>query len=417
MPVAVTWMQTTDTWTSEPPQAHPVTAYSDRICGPDETWSRIEALLPRFGITRLSRLTGLDRLGIPVWNAVSPNARSIVINQGKGITDIDARVSAAMEALERSIAGDPLVPARKTTRHALAADGDMGLPLDIFVAAGQPFIDESEEIDWLAGHDVVSGARVFVPREAVCLDRTNPAPRFWQSSDGLASGNSLSEAILHGLLERIERDADRLWRLLPRAKRLACAIDPAAIDDPVAADLVGRIRNAGLDLKLFDITSDLAVPTYAAVLGNEGLAGKQQPLFHDATIGYGTHPVAIRAIIRALTEVAQSRLTYISGARDDLFADTFTRPLAPETLALFGAQPGPAKARPAPQGNATDLLAYCLEKLAQAGITPVIAVPLGDTTLPISVVKVVVPGLENPEGARRHTVGSRALSIMLFGST
>ena len=65
-------------------------------------------LLPRFGVTRLSRLTGLDSIGVPVWNAVSPNARSIVINQGKGITDLDAKVSAAMEALERSIAGDPL---------------------------------------------------------------------------------------------------------------------------------------------------------------------------------------------------------------------------------------------------------------------------------------------------------------------
>lgn len=394
-----------------------MTVYSDRICGPEETWSRIEALLPRFGITRLSRLTGLDRLGIPVWNCVSPNARSIVINQGKGITDIDARVSAAMEGLERAIAGDPLVPVRKTTRHALAAAGEACLPLDIFVAAGQPFIDESEEIDWFAGHDIVTGARVFVPREAICLDRTNPAPRFWQSSDGLASGNSESEAILHGLLERIERDADRLWRLLPRAKRLACAIDPATIDDPVVADLVGRIRDAGLDLKLFDITSDLAIPTYAAVLGNEGLAEKQQPLFHDATIGYGTHPVAVRAVIRALTEVAQSRLTYISGARDDLFAETFTRPLSPETLALFGAQPGPARTYPSAHGDAAALLAYCLEKLAHAGIQPIVAVPLGDAALPISVVKVVVPALENPEGARRHTVGSRALSIMLFGST
>lgn len=393
-----------------------MTVYSDRICGPDETWSRIEALLPRFGITRLSRLTGLDRLGIPVWNAVSPNARSIVINQGKGITDIDARVSAAMEGLERAIAGDPLVPVRKSSCRAFAETRETCLPLDIFVAAGQAFIDENEEIDWLTGHDIVTGERVFVPRDAVCLDRTNPAPRFWQSSDGLASGNSESEAVLHGLLERIERDADRLWRLLPRAKRLACAIDPATVDDPVVADLVERIRDAGLALKLFDITSDLAIPTYAAVLGAEGLAEKQQPLFHDATIGYGTHPVAVRAIIRTLTEVAQSRLTYISGARDDLFAETFTRPLAPETLALFGAEPGPAKAYPSPQGDATTLLAHCLEKLARAGITPVIAVPLGDMTLPISVVKVVVPGLENPEGARRHTVGSRALSTMLFGS-
>jgi ribosomal protein S12 methylthiotransferase accessory factor len=394
-----------------------VTAYSDRVCGPEQTWSRIEALLPRFGITRLSRLTGLDRIGIPVWNAVSPNARSIVINQGKGITDIDAKVSAAMEALERAVAGEPLVATRHASRRDFAQAGETCLPLDIFVAAGQAFLAEEEKLDWLTGHDVVTGDRVWVPRGAVCLDRTDTAPRFWQSSDGLASGNSQTEAILHGLLERIERDADRLWRLLPREKRHATAVDPQTLADPVIDGLVGRFRNAGLDLRLFDITSDLAIPTYAAVLGDAGLRQKKQPLFHDATIGYGTHPVAARAVIRALTEVAQSRLTYISGARDDLFAETFTRPLAAETLCLFEALPRDASTYPAPSGDAAALLAYCLEKLASSVIKPIVAVPLGDASLPVAVVKVVVPALENPEGARRHAVGPRALSRMLFGGT
>lgn len=394
-----------------------MTAYSDRICGPEQTWSRIEALLPRFGITRLSRLTGLDRIGIPVWNAVSPNARSIVINQGKGISDIDAKVSAAMEALERAIAGEPLVPARHASRRDFAVAGEQCLPLDIFVAAGQAFLAEEEKLDWFAGRDVLTGERVWVPREAICLDRTDRAPRFWQSSDGLASGNSETEATLHGLLERIERDADRLWRLLPRDKRLATAIDPAGFNDPVVDALVGRFREAGLELRFFDITSDLAIPTYAAVLGDTGILDKKEPLFHDATVGYGTHPVATRAIIRALTEVAQSRLTYISGARDDLFAESFTRPLAPETLALFEARPAPPKPYPTPAGDAAALLAHCLEVLAVSGITPVVAVPLTDASLPVSVVKMVVPALENPEGARRHAVGSRALSRMLFGTS
>ena len=394
-----------------------MTTYSDRICSPEQTWSRIEALLPRFGVTRLSRLTGLDRIGIPVWNAVSPNARSIVINQGKGITDIDAKVSAAMEALERAIAGEPLVATRRAARRDFASTGETCLPLDIFIAAKQAFLTEDETLEWLAGHDIRTGERVWVPREAVCLDRTDTKPRFWQSSDGLASGNSETEAILHGLLERIERDADRLWRLSPRAKRLATAIDPASFGDPVVDDLAARIEQAGLELRLFDITSDVAIPTFAAVLGDTGLLAKKQPLFHDATIGYGTHPVAARAMIRALTEVAQSRLTYISGARDDLFAETFTRALAPETLALFESRPGSAKTYTAPQGDAAALLAYCLEQLAASGISQVVAVPLSDASLPVSVVKVVVPALENPEGGRRHALGSRALSHMLFGTS
>lgn len=118
---------------------------------------------------------------------------------------------------------------------------------------------------------------------------------------------------------------------------------------------------------------------------------------------------------RALTEVAQSRLTYISGARDDLFAETFTRPLAAETLALFKASPGVAKSYDAPEGDAATLLSHCLERLATGGIAPILAVPLTDASLPIAVVKVVVPSLENPEGKRRHAVGHRALSRMLFG--
>ena len=390
--------------------------YSDRICGPDETWSRIEAMLPRFGITRLSRLTGLDRIGIPVWNAVSPNARSIVINQGKGITDIDAKVSAAMEALERSVAGEPLVASRRASRRELAEAGEACMTLDIFIAAGQPFLTDEEPLDWLAGRDLATGGRVWVPMEAVTLDRTNPVPRFWQSSDGLASGNAQEEAILHGLLERIERDAAQLWRLLSREKRLATAIDAADLADPVIETLLERIRQAGLDVRLFDITSDLAVPTYAAVLAEADILTRKQPLFHDVTIGYGTHPVALRAIIRALTEVAQSRLTYISGARDDLYAETFARPLALETLALFEARPGKAALYPSPEGDASALLAWCREKLAAARIAPVVVVPLDDGSLPVCVVKVIVPALESPEGARRHAFGPRALSHMVFGS-
>ena len=373
--------------------------------------------MPRFGITRLSRLTGLDRLGIPVWNAVSPNARSIVINQGKGIADLDAKVSAAMEALERAVAGRPLVSARRASRDELAREGEAFLPLNGLVAARRAVLAGDEPVDWLPGRDLATGTRVWVPRDAVALDRTQTAPRFWQSSDGLASGNDETEAILHGLLERIERDADRLWRLMPRVRRLATAVDPASLGDAVVDRLAGAMRSAGLELRLFDITSDIGVPVFAALLGEAGILARTAPLFHGATIGYGAHPAAARAAIRALTEVAQSRLTYISGARDDLFAETFSRPLAAETLALFAAEPRPAGMPDAPRGDAAALLTHCRARLAAAGIAQAVAVPLADATLPVSVVKLVVPGLESPEGARRLPLGPRALSRLVFGAS
>ncbi|MGH6806367.1 MAG: YcaO-like family protein, partial [Ensifer adhaerens] len=211
--------------------------YSDRVCAPEETFARIAPLLPAFGISRLARLTGLDRIGIPVWNAVSPNAKSIVINQGKGVHDIDAKVSAAMEALERAVACNPSAPVLTATRQTLREKGERALSLPGLVAAGEADLSDDEPTTWLRGFDLMDQQTIFVPFHAALLDRTLERCRYWQSSDGLASGNTEGEAILHGLLERIERDAETLWRLLPLAARLRTCIDVDLFDDPVLDDM------------------------------------------------------------------------------------------------------------------------------------------------------------------------------------
>lgn len=388
--------------------------YSDRACPPEETFRRIEAYLPALGVTRLARLTGLDRIGIPVWSAVSPNARSIVINQGKGITDIDAKVSAAMEAIERAVACAPSAATRRATSRALSETGDRTLHLPGLIAAGQADLQDDETIDWLRGFDLLDGATTWVPREAAILDRTIVGCRYWQSSDGLASGNTETEAILHGLLERIERDAETLWRMLPLSGKHRGCIDPGSFEDPVLDELAERIAAAGLDLRLFDMTSDVGIPCYAATLAETGILSARQPRYHDVTIGHGAHPVARRAAIRAVTEAAQSRLTYISGARDDVFPETFTRDLPEETRGLFAAAPQRRSlaAPDAPTGPKA-LLDDVMWRLETAGIRTVVVVPLMEGVAPFSVVKVIVPALENPDGLRKHRFGERALARAL----
>ncbi|WP_143348511.1 YcaO-like family protein [Ensifer adhaerens] len=389
-------------------------SYSDRACPPEETFRRIEAFLPALGVSRLARLTGLDRIGIPVWSAVSPNARSIVINQGKGITDIDAKVSAAMEAIERAIACAPSVQARTATARALSDTGDPALPLPGLIAAGQADLRDDETIDWLRGFDLSDRATTWVPREAAILDRTIDGCRYWQSSDGLASGNTETEAILHGLLERIERDAETLWRMLPLSGKHRGCIDPKGFGDPVLDDLAKRILSSGLDLRLFDMTSDIGIPCYAATLAEAGILSARHPRYHDVTIGHGAHPVARRAAIRAVTEAAQSRLTYISGARDDVFPETFARDLPEETQRLFAAVPqwrtvATAETPAGPQA----LLDFVIRRLEAAGIRTVVVVPLMEGVAPFSVVKVIVPALENPDGVRKRRFGERALARAL----
>jgi ribosomal protein S12 methylthiotransferase accessory factor len=161
--------------------------------------ARIKPSLSKHGITRLARLTDLDRIGIPVWNAIASNSRSIVINQGKGIEDIDAKVSAAMEALERAVAGNPQIDVRRASIRQLEAEGSSADPLHSLILAGRSDVHPEEEVAWTLGYDIVAERNVWVPSDAVLLDDTK-ANRFWQSSDGLASGNILLEATFHGLL-------------------------------------------------------------------------------------------------------------------------------------------------------------------------------------------------------------------------
>ncbi len=389
-------------------------SYSDRACSPEETLRRIEPLLPTFGVSRLARLTGLDKIGIPVWSAISPNARSIVINQGKGITDNDAKVSAAMEAIERAVACAPAVPTRMATRRALC-EGDRALTLPCLVATGEPDLGDDETVAWLRGFDLADGATTWVPLHASTLDRTIEGCRYWQSSDGLASGNTETEAILHGLLERIERDAETLWRLLPLSGKLNSCIDPASFEDPILDQMARQIAACGLQLRLFDMTSNVAVPCYAATLADAGILTARQPRYHDVTIGHGAHLVARRAAIRAVTEAAQSRLTYISGARDDVFPETFTRPLPGESQRLFEAIPQRKTTPPtSAEGGPHAQLSFAIQRLEEARIRSVVVVPLvEEEAMPFSVVKVLVPGLENPDGLRKRRFGERALARAL----
>ena len=71
-----------------------------RVRPPEETWEALRGVLPRVGITRVADVTGLDRIGIPVWQAVRPASRSLSVSQGKGATPAAARASAVMESIE-----------------------------------------------------------------------------------------------------------------------------------------------------------------------------------------------------------------------------------------------------------------------------------------------------------------------------
>lgn len=399
---------------SEPSDGGDVERYTDRICSADETYARVAPLLLRYGITRVSRLTGLDTVGIPVWAAIRPNSLSLAVNQGKGIGDADARISAVMEGLERAVAGEPEALSHLASLTGLRRQGLDTEPASELLARGQPLPGDDDELHWLQGYDLLGGRTVWLPRDALLLDRTVET-RFWQSSDGLASGNSPLEATFHGLLERVERDAELLWSFARTTERAERCVDPFAFGDGVIDALMKRIHRAGLVLQLFDITSDIGIPCFQALIGPADIAARKAVLYAEAANGCGCHPVPVRAVIRAITEAAQSRLTLVSGARDDIAPETYSRPMPKGLIEDFGH----SARRPAVYVRELDRrplarkLADILDALRRASIRSAIAVPLNGPDAAFSVVKVVVLDLENPPGDRHRRFGARALRRMM----
>ncbi len=381
-----------------------------RAFPPGETLSRVWPYLGRLGITRVGRQTELDRIGIPVWCAYAPNSRAIVIAQGKGLDDVSAKTSAVMEAIERSVATQPYCSALTASLDDLAASGHATDCLEDLLAIGVQPIETTEQIRWSQAHDLAKNASIFVPFDAIHLDRTHISPRFWVSSDGLASGNTWHEAVLHGLLERVERDACVLWNIGDPACRHARRIDPHSIEDEGICEMLEKIFSADFDLALFDVTSDLAVASIVALLRPKGDDGSLR--YVDLTMGAGASLSPDVAAARAISEAVQSRMTFIAGARDDLIPELFSRRADPAHLQSFQARctTNLNELPTMSAGSAQDALDQLVEILLGGGIDQLYTVELAPEWLPVSVAKVFAPQLEHPDGDRRIRLGSRALS-------
>lgn len=368
-------------------------AYSDRIFPAAESVRRIWPHLSDLGITRVGRQTGLDRLGIPCWAAFRPNSLHLAGSQGKGLTDAAACISAAMEAVEGAVAESPAGVRRCATADELAAAGHDWFDPERWLLYGTTF-ESAFRITWIEGTDLIAGTSRWVPLDIVDLDgERSELSGVCKNSNGLASGNSVGEAVFHALCELVERDATTLWGFIPEVGALRTAIDPAGLADPVVDGLVAQVAASGLRLRLFDQTSDLGIPVVMAVLGPNDHGGFIGEL--EVTAGYGAHPVAARAAIRAITEAAQSRVTSIAASRDDIHSAAFDRAATAANLRLLDATPSAPVPVGRPLGTPlADLTAAMTDALAAAGVTAT-SIVLSDPTRPYAVVKILSADLED----------------------
>lgn len=371
----------------------------------------LNAILPLLGITRVASQTGLDRTGIPCYAAIRPNSLTIASHQGKGMDEVGAQISAIMEAAEHAVAEAPETPGRTLSLDEVR-DGGVGA-LDVTGLLPRGFtVDPGLPIRWLEGEEFSTGAPVLVPHDAVVLGVAPVAfTAISQSTNGLAAGTSMDSALLHALCELIERDAVCLWGFKSDAAAFATAVAPEAFDDRGVDTLVARIGRAGYRINLFDQTTNIGVPVIYAVMSPADGADKH----FDAASGAACHPVAAIAARKAIVEAAQTHITNIAGARDDIVDAEYDTSLSRSVAVLTEARPGD---RPAPGGieagaSPAELLAFVERGLHRAALKRIVTVRLGSERLGIEVVKAFVPGLEDRLTNKHWRPGPRAASAML----
>jgi ribosomal protein S12 methylthiotransferase accessory factor len=259
-------------------------------------------------------------------------------------------------------------------------------------------------------------APIWVPHELVHLDFTLPLPpgsgHFLGGSNGLASGNHPREAIVHALTELIERDALTLLYQSGTEEQRGRQVDGASVNDELCRSLLARYERAGVAVAIWDATSDIGVPTFLCdVIDRETNAFRPT----GSARGSGCHPDPGVALARALTEAAQSRLTRITGSRDDLqtahvAAHRSEEKIAADRARVLEAAAGrmPFRRANLPAKTFEAEIAHLTERLCAVGVGPVLLVDLSQPGRPFHVLRAIVPGLEGPADNPSYRPGPRA---------
>ncbi|WP_406003820.1 YcaO-like family protein [Streptomyces sp. NBC_00829] len=277
----------------------------DRISIAEETWNRIQPAIQKVGVTRVADITWLDEVGIPCAQAIRPNSRTVSVAQGKGSTLLLAFISAAMEAIEAWHAervDDPCLVASMRE-----VDGTVRYPVSALRLTKRSYLNSGTRLEWTSAAEILTARETLVPTASLRLD--SRVDEMWEpilfdvTSNGLSSGITRNDAILHGLLEVIERDA--LARVAEES-----TVNVLTDDLPeTAAGLVRQFKKANVDLEIEALKSPTGIPCFRVRAFSEDFMADFCGSAADADPG--------TALCRALTEAAQSRLAAIAGTRED----------------------------------------------------------------------------------------------------
>ncbi len=337
---------------------------------------------------------------------------------GKGTTEIQAKVSALGEAVERysgifwgyeyrvnasyrELLPDAIHPNACMLYSESQFEGREGRitpRTDDFHYVPRR-LDEEAKLDWTPIWSLTQQKYRYLPTTYCYYGHPDLARHIASAdSNGSAAGPSLEEAVLQGFSELVERDSVAIW-WYNRVRRPAVDID--SFDLPYLDDLRAYYEKLGRNFWALDLTTDLGVPTFAVVSRQLGRA------VEDIIFGFSAHLDPRMALLRAATEMNQYLPAFLEKLPDGRTRYWWERREAIEwwqtatleTQPYLQPDPGlPVKRLsdyPALASNdVCDDMLTCAEITRRCGLEMLVL----DQTRPdigFSVAKVVIPGLRH----------------------
>jgi len=304
----------------------------DKVFTPVETIRRFKERLAEVDLEILKEVRRIDngRLDIPIYFSITgKDAREVIGNKkqmGKGSTPEQSQASACMELGERfSFFSFIKKPENfiTGTYSELQAAGYNLLPIKRLL---QSVHDETMQEEMLAR------LLADIPIKwtwATNLNRQEEVliPFSWfyaiNEFNGPSNGNSYEESICQGICEIIER---HVCAVVSHEKRQVPRIRLASAKDPVSRELIEKFTRNGIQVYLNDFTLDTGVPTISALC----IDPSTFPVMSEIVWTAGTTPNPEKALIRALTEVAQLAGDFNTHA--NYVASGLPKPLAMEEV-------------------------------------------------------------------------------------
>jgi ribosomal protein S12 methylthiotransferase accessory factor len=289
-----------------------------------------------YSVTRVSYITGFSRVDLPVAIAYRPNSKVLSQSGGKGVSKVQALISALMESYECD-AAEKIQPDTYSVSFEELVDSSISALDPRTLPTTLTDYSSVSRIDWSECYDLFSNETIMVPFDAISLDFTRMSDLgrkcFMQlTSNGLASGQDVESAIISALLEIIERHSVTTAEINNTSE--AMEIDLTTLPSSISKQLLSKFDTASVSCKLFYVGIFSCLPVYSClIVDNDG----------QGNVGWGCHTDDDIAAARAITEANQARTIQISGSREDMHRYDYIMvhkinhdlPSAPENLTSY----------------------------------------------------------------------------------